>query len=138
LSLLQLAGLNTLDLRVGHMEGAVTVPAGGVQCNIPVAKSSNPATISAGDDFTISISIPSDANLFNQLFGCDLVNISAVDVHAVTGGKVTGTRVFDVEVTRTGVLPSTGGDGRLLVLGGLLLLTALAVQRRVRKPAAKS
>jgi len=222
LSLLQLVGLNTLDLRVGHMEGAVTVPSGGVKCNIPVAKSSNPATISAGDDFTISISIPSDATFYNTLFGCDLVNISAVDVHtvtngnvsftltgasnngvindagdtvtwdnlgsykrgdppivltvtghipsnsaagtledtatvsatlgnclggavdgqdivgsAVTGGKVTGTRVFDVEVTRTGVLPSTGGDGRLLVLGGILLLTALAVQRRVRKPAAK-
>ncbi len=221
LSVLQSLGLNLADLRVGHMEGAVSVPAGGIKCNIPVAKSSNPSTISAGDDFTITISIPSDAGLFNLLFGCDLVNISGVDVHtvtngnvlftltgasnggvindagdtvtwgalgdyhlgdppilltvsghiptnspagtledtvtvsatlgnckggaadgqdivgsAVTGGKVTGTRVLDVEVTRTGVLAATGGDSRLLVLGGVLLLAALAVQRRVRKPAA--
>lgn len=220
LSLLQGLGLNVADLRIGHMEGAVSVPSGGVKCNIPISKSSDPSTITAGDDFTITISIPSDAGLYNQLFGCDLINIEAVDVHTVvngnvsftltgasnngvinaagdtvtwtglgnyhigdppikltvtghipsssgagtledtatvtatlgncqggtgdgqdivgsanTGGRVTGTRVFDVEVTRTGVLPSTGGDGRLLILGGVLLLTALAVQRRIRKPA---
>lgn len=221
LSLLQLLGLNVADLRVGHMEGSVSVPAGGIKCNIPISKSSDPSTITAGSDFTITISIPSDAAQFAQLFGCDLVGIEAVDVHtvtngnvsftltgasnggvinaagdtinwtglgtyhigdppilltvsghipsnssagtledtatvtatlgnckggaadgqdivgsAVTGGKVTGTKVFDVEVTRTGVLPSTGGDGRLLVIGGVLLLSALAVQRKVRKPAA--
>jgi len=220
LSLLQSLGLNVADLRVGHMQGAVSVPAGGIRCNIPVAKASSPATIGAGEDFTISISIPSDSGLYNQLFGCDLINIEAVDVHtvtsgnvrfvltgasnggvindagdtvtftglgnyrrgdppivltvsgripsnspagtlqdvvdvtatlgnceggtadgqdivgsAVTGGRVTGTRVFSVEITRTGVLPSTGGDGRLLVLGGVLLLSALAVQRKLHKPA---
>lgn len=219
-SLLQSLGLNVADIRIGHMEGSVSVPAGGVKCNIPVSKSSDPSTITAGENFTITISIPSDSGQFNLLFGCDLVNIEAVDVHTVidgnvrfqltgasnngvinaagdtvswtglgtykrgdppilltvsgripsnsgagtlqdtatvtatlgnclggvtdgqdivgsanTGGRVTGTRVFQVEVTRSGVLPATGGDGRLLVLGGVLLLSALAVQRKIRKPA---
>jgi hypothetical protein len=106
LSLLDLPGLTVLDLALGHMEGATAVPAGGVKCDIPVSKvaSANPVTV--GEDFTYTISIPSDAALYQALFNCDLINISAVDtvetqsgnpriqlLGASNGGVISGNRV---------------------------------------------
>jgi hypothetical protein len=38
------------------------------------------------------------------------------------------------QVSRSGVLASTGGDERLLLLGGVFLLAALGVRRRLRRP----
>ena len=42
LPLLTLPGISALDLALGHFEGAVSVPAGGVRCTIPVSKVANP------------------------------------------------------------------------------------------------
>ncbi|MFN2606781.1 MAG: hypothetical protein ABR511_02610 [Acidimicrobiales bacterium] len=86
-SLLALPGLTALDLGIGHMEAAVTVPAGGIHCNIPVAKSATPNPAQAGDDVTWTISIPDDAASFAKLFACDLLNISATDTHSVLSGN---------------------------------------------------
>jgi hypothetical protein len=81
-----LPGLTGVDLRVGHMEAAVSVPAGGLRCDIPVSKVASVDPVTVGNDFTFTITIPSDAALFNSLFNCDLVNISAVDtVETVSG-----------------------------------------------------
>lgn len=106
LSLLDLPGLTVLDLALGHMEGAVAVPAGGVRCDIPVSKvaSANPVTV--GSDFSYTITIPTDSALYQALFNCDLINISAVDtvetqsgtpriqlLGASHGGVVSGNRV---------------------------------------------
>jgi len=86
LQLLNLPGLTALDLRLGHMEGAVTVPAGGLTCDLPVSKTASVDPVTVGQDFAYTIKIPSDSALFNQLYNCDLVNISAVDtVTAKTG-----------------------------------------------------
>lgn len=218
ISLLQGLGLNLADLRVGHMEGGVQVPAGGIKCNIPVNKAASPDPVKVGDTTTVTITIPSDAALFQQLFGCELQNIGVTDTvtsdgptftlsnpsnggvingngdvvtwsnlgnyrigdppiqitvqisipgnspagtltdvadvsatlgncqgnasdgtditgTAVTGGKVTGRFVLNgPEVTRAGVLAATGGDQRLLLVGGVFLIAALAVRRRMRKP----
>lgn len=208
------------DVRVGHMEAAAVAPEGGVRCNLPVDKIGTPDPVTAGNDFTITIRIPSDAATFEQLFGCDLIGIRVEDVHgiesgnpsftllsasnggvissdgrrvtwdnigdynigdppieltisgripgnsgagvlkdtatvtatlggcdgtaagqdivgqAVSGGAVTGTfTLFGPDVSRSGVLAATGGDERLLVLGGVFLLGALAVRRRMRRPA---
>lgn len=215
------AVLNALDLRVGHMEVAAVAPPGGVRCNVPVDKIGTPDPVTAGQDFTITIRIPSDSTVFQQLFGCDLIGIRVQDVHeiesgnpsfvltgasnggviggdgrtvtwdnigdynigdppieltisgripgnsgagvlkdtatitatlggcdgtadgqdivgqGVSGGSVTG--VFTLsgpDVSRSGVLAATGGDERLLVIGGVFLLGALAVRRRMRKPTA--
>ena len=79
LSLLAIPGVTAaLDLALGHMEGAVTVPAGGIRCNIPVSKVASVDPVTVGNDFAYIISIPSDAALFDALFNCDLINISAV------------------------------------------------------------
>lgn len=211
--------LNAVDLRVGHMEAAAVAPPGGVRCNVPVDKIGTPDPVTAGNDFTITIRIPSDSSVFEQLFGCDLIGIRVEDVHeiesgnpsfrlnsasdggvispdgrtvtwanigdynigdppreltingtipgnsgagvlkdtatvtatlgncdgtvggqdivgqGVSGGSVTGVfTLFGPDVSRSGVLAATGGDERLLVLGGVFLLGALAVRRRMRRP----
>ena len=46
------------DVRVGHMEAAVTVPAGGVQCpGLYVDETVNPPTVTTGEEFTYTIDI---------------------------------------------------------------------------------
>ena len=106
LQLLDLPGLSVLDLALGHMEGAVAVPAGGLRCDIPVSKVASADPINVGEDFTYTIRIPSDAALYQALFNCDLIGISAVDVvetqsgnpriqllSASNGGVIQGNRV---------------------------------------------
>ena len=215
--------LSGADIRLGHMEAAAIAPPGGVQCNIPVSKEGEPDPVRVGQEFTITIRIPSDPSLFVELFGCDLVNISAVDVHTVESGNarfelisashngqisadgstVTFTNVGTytrgdppIELTVRGRIPGNSGPGRLkdvvtvsaslanctgttggddivgeaiglltntgvigtftllgpevsggqlpstgtnqawpLIGGGTLLLAALAVRRRIRRPA---
>ncbi|MDQ6838049.1 MAG: hypothetical protein M3137_06865 [Actinomycetota bacterium] len=209
-----LPALGVLDLRLGHMEVGTTVPAGGVHCTIPVAKTASPNPATAGQEVTWTISIPSDPAFFAQFFACDLVGIKATDVHSVLdgnpkfvidsadhGGTVngdtvtwdnlgnykrgdppilltlkgrviggTGTLQDTADVTATlgncdgtvsgraiigqaqfqnigltgavtllgpkvnaGNLAATGGDARYLLLGGLFLLAALDIRRRLHK-----
>lgn len=80
LALLSLPGLTGLDLALGHMEGSVSVPAGGLRCDIPVSKTASVDPVPVGSDFAFRITIPSNSALYAALFNCDLVNISAVDV----------------------------------------------------------
>jgi hypothetical protein len=89
LQLLNLPGISALDVGLGHFEGAVSVPAGGVTCTLPVSKVANPDPVAVGQDVVFTISIPSDPGLFNALFACDLVNIRAVDTVEVASGSVT-------------------------------------------------
>ncbi len=81
-----LPGLSAVDLRVGHMEASVSVPAGGLRCDIPVSKVASIDPVTVGNDFTFTIRIPADAAQFNALFNCDLIGITAVDtVETVSG-----------------------------------------------------
>ena len=106
LSLLDLPGLTVLDLALGHMEGAAAAPPGGVTCDIPVSKTASINPVTVGQDFTYTISIPSTSALYQALFTCDLVNISAVDtvetqsgtpriqlLSASNGGVISGNKV---------------------------------------------
>jgi hypothetical protein len=106
LQVLNVPGLTGVDLRVGHMEGAVTVPAGGLTCDIPVSKTASVDPVTVGQDFTYTIRIPSDPALFNTLFNCDLIGVSAIDtvttktgnptiqlVSADHGGTISGNKV---------------------------------------------
>ena len=56
---------------------------------MPVSKVANPDPVAVGQDVIFTISIPSDAGLFNALFACDLINIRAVDTVEVASGQVT-------------------------------------------------
>ncbi|MGH9226749.1 MAG: hypothetical protein ACRD2W_23845 [Acidimicrobiales bacterium] len=217
-----LAGITGADVRVGHMEAAVNVPAGGLRCTVPVDKSATPDPVPAGSDFVITITIPSDDATFAELFACDLIAIQVIDEHGIesgnpsfvltgasNGGVINGNTVTwpnignytigspplqltvtgrvagntqagvlrDVanvtatlgncdgtgagedivgqgigivgngtaitgsltligpSVARGGVLAATGNDQRLLIAGGILLLGALGLRRKLRKPA---
>lgn len=74
---LQVLG-TALDLGLAHMEGAVTVPAGGVKCTVPITKVASVDPVTVGNDFQYIITVP-DLAKFNALFNCDLIGISAVD-----------------------------------------------------------
>ncbi len=75
-----------VDVGLFHMEGQVTVPAGGFRCTIPVSKVASSDPVTAGQDFSYTIRIPSDTALFDKLFNCDLLNVSAVDTVTTESG----------------------------------------------------
>lgn len=115
-ALLDLPGLGGVNLRVGHMEGSATVPPGGVTCDIPVSKTGTPDPAQAGQDVTLTISIPDDPAHFSQLFDCDLINISATDTSRVLEGnprfEVTGASNGGVIDGDTVTWPSLGNYTR--------------------------
>ena len=75
-----------VDVGLFHMEGAVSVPAGGLKCQIPVSKVASVDPVTVGQDFTYTIKIPSDPAVFTEFFNCDLINISAVDTVTTESG----------------------------------------------------
>lgn len=64
------------DIRVGHMEVTTQVPAGGVNCPIPVTKTADPRTINivpqTPNTSKINITV-------HNVFDCDLVNVVLTD-----------------------------------------------------------
>ncbi len=80
------SGLNALDLRLGHMEAKTVVPAGGINCEIPVQKSVTPATAKAGDKVTFTITIPTTSGVLVP-FPCDLTAIKVVDTTSIKSGN---------------------------------------------------
>lgn len=84
---LGILNLNVADIRLGHMEAAAAVPPGGIVCRIPVSKSATPNPVTVGNDATITIQIPADSGQFARLFGCQLLNVRAQDVHRVVSGN---------------------------------------------------
>ena len=124
-----LAGLAPIaDLRVGHMESKAMVPAGGIQCGIPVKKVGTPASVVAGKDQLVSytITVPADVEAFKAI-ACDIVNIKVVDVttaepgvkfnivSASSGGVITGGDT----VTWANLGKYTPGDAPIVLTVGL-------------------
>ena len=93
LSVLSVPGLTGGDIRVAHAEGAVSAPAGGIKCTVPVSKTADPDPVTVGNDVTIHINIPADVNQFSTLFGCDLIGIKVTDTEAVASGNPSFTLV---------------------------------------------
>lgn len=78
------------DLRVGHMEVAVEVPAGGIRCpGLQISKTSDPEVVQPGDTFTYTINVPATPNPH----GCTLRNVRVVDTISVVSGDITTTVV---------------------------------------------
>lgn len=75
-----LGGLELADVRIGHMEVAAAVPAGGIQCpDINVAKTAEPNPVNAGNDFTYTIAI-------GNPYDCTLTDVRTVDKIEATKG----------------------------------------------------
>ena len=67
-----------LDLRFGHMEVAARVPAGGIDCGVPVTKTASPQGVTVDQAFTVSIKI-------DNPFGCDMEVVKVTDVITTEG-----------------------------------------------------
>lgn len=100
------AGLNLLDLRLGHFETKAVVPEGGLNCEIPVRKEVTPNPAQAGDTLTFTIFIPSSDRILVP-FPCDLAAIRVVDTHSIKSGN-----------PRFTVLSGTGPNGEVGVVDG--------------------
>jgi uncharacterized repeat protein (TIGR01451 family) len=73
------AGIQALDLRIGHMEAKAQVPAGGFTCPIPVNKDANPREVNPGQRFTYTITV-------DNPFDCTLDPVKVVDSIKVDPG----------------------------------------------------
>lgn len=69
------------DLRVGHLEAAVAVPPGGIECGIGLVKKSSRETVKPGEEFnwTVTVSNPNT---------CVLSKVKVVDTISVPTGIV--------------------------------------------------
>lgn len=69
-----LPGLNVANIVAGHLEAAAnsTSP---ITCTIPITKSSNPTSVTAGQSFVYTIQVPNPPNLQ----ACDLSNLTVTD-----------------------------------------------------------
>ena len=127
-----------VDVGLFHMEGQVTAPAGGIKCQIPVSKVASVDPVQVGQDFEYIIRIPNDAEFYNKLFNCDLVDIRVEDrvttesgnprvqlISASAGGVISGNTVTwanlgryqrgspPITLTITARIPSNSGAGVL-------------------------
>jgi hypothetical protein len=75
-------GMQGVDLRFGHMEAKAKVPAGGVNCEIPVSKTVHPNPASVGGTLTFTVNVPVDKDALVP-FPCKLTHIRLVDVVGV-------------------------------------------------------
>jgi len=75
-------GFEAADLRLGHFETKIQVPAGGVPCEIPIAKTSSVPIAAPGQQLTFLVKVPSDPNAVKP-FPCDLANVKVTDVLSV-------------------------------------------------------
>ena len=60
------------DVRIGHMETAVAVPAGGITCGIGMAKRADPESVRAGQSFTWTVTVANPHE-------CTLTKVKVVD-----------------------------------------------------------
>ncbi|HEV7861364.1 MAG TPA: hypothetical protein VGR20_01650 [Acidimicrobiia bacterium] len=79
--LLNTAGARLADVRVGHMENATAVPAGGIECGIGLVKKTDKDVIGPGDDFnwTVTVTNPND---------CVLTKLKVVDTVTASPGII--------------------------------------------------
>ena len=67
------------NIRVGHMEAAAAVPAGGIVCHLPTSKIASAKTVAVGKGFTTTIKV-------SNPFGCDLHHVRVVDLISTKQG----------------------------------------------------
>ena len=110
--------LQGADIRIGHMEGSAKAAAGGIDCPLPVSKTANVSSVTAGPsgNVTYTITIPSSIADFNDI-ACDLQNISADDTASVQppGGAVMNLTSADHGgvIDRKQVGPTVGQTGHI-------------------------
>lgn len=92
------------EVRVGHMEAGVALPAGGIRCpDIGMVKESSPASVKAGDTFTWTITV-------SNLNDCVLDDVKIVDTVTTTSG-------IGYQILSTS--PAAESDGSTITFSGI-------------------
>lgn len=105
--------LNIADVNVGHLEASSALSAP-ITCNIPVVKSANPTSVTAGNTFTYTIQVPDPAKLAD--LSCSLTNVTATDVI----GDAQGSPTFNVVgVSNGGTVNQTSPNQATITWNGL-------------------
>src|SRR5439155_24605611 len=94
------------DIRLGHFEMKLNVPAGGVNCEIPVDKTSSVPVANTGQDLNFLVKVPSDPKAVEP-FPCDLTNVKVVDVLSVDKADVAA------KPPKMNILSGTGPHGEV-------------------------
>jgi LPXTG-motif cell wall-anchored protein len=111
-------GVHVADVRIGHMEGAATVPAGGISCTIPITKVPDTDPVQAGHDFTYNITVHNTtdcvlnpAKVVDHLSGDEGVKFSILSedpkASAVTNDSITWDNVGPIPAHGTKSLSIT-------------------------------
>ena len=95
-------GIHAADIRIGHMEAQVRVPAGGIQCRAGVAKDSDPRTVTAGGQFTYNIDIS------NPYRDCTLTNVRLTDTISASEGITHS--IVSTDPLANSISPPAGAD----------------------------
>lgn len=105
------------EVRIGHMEVAATVPAGGLTCPLPVEKVADTQTVAPGDTFTYVITITNP-------YDCRLTDVHVVDsltadpgvIFSVDGSTPPADLLSDNEIVWNDVGPIEPGASKELTL----------------------
>jgi hypothetical protein len=79
-------GFQGADIRLGHFEMKANVPAGGINCELPVAKTSNVPVANTGTSQVFTVKVPNDPKLIEP-FPCDITNVALTDKLSVIDGN---------------------------------------------------
>src|SRR5581483_11730880 len=105
------------DVRVGHMENATAVPAGGITCGIGLVKKSDKDVVTPGQDFTwtVSVSNPNDCVL-QQVKVVDSITADTPIVWTVDNATPAADQKANSGVTWNDVGPLNPGDSKDLTI----------------------
>lgn len=101
------------DVRIGHMENATKVPAGGIECGIGLLKNTDKNVVGPGDDFTWTVTVtnPNDCVL-TQLKVVDTISADPGIVWTVESATPTANTLTKNNVTWNDVGPLNPGQSK--------------------------
>jgi uncharacterized repeat protein (TIGR01451 family) len=109
--------LTAADVRIGHMENATAVPAGGIECGIALVKKTDKDVVGPGDSFTwtVSVSNPNDCVLTNLRI-VDTITADKGIVYTVEGSNPSANQMANTGLTWNDVGPLKPGESKDLMI----------------------
>ena len=105
--------LTAADVRIGHMEAATAVPAGGIECGIQMSKNTDKPKVGRGESFTWTINVtnPNDCVL-TQLKVVDTITADPGIVWTVDSASPTASQKSSDNVTWNDIGPLNPGQSK--------------------------
>ena len=105
--------LTAADVRIGHMENATAVPAGGIECGIQMSKNTDKPKVGRGESFTWTINVtnPNDCVL-TQLKVVDTITADPGIVWTVDSASPTASQKSSDNVTWNDIGPLNPGQSK--------------------------